>query len=441
MRAAICPPAGAALSATLRLRRTAFTRESRLVRGFVSFIIGAVRFSPCDSRTSDAGIEIVFVGGGQMAGSLIGGLTAAGHPAARIRVAEPDVARAATLTKEFGVQVKSSAAEVAAGADALVLAVSRRRCAKPCAAWRRRPSTTVISIAAGIRTRQSEYSGWAARRSIVLCHAQHAGAACAPASPACTRRPTRRRRRVRWRKNPPAASAPPAGQGGSAAGCRDRAVRLGACHIFPAAEGAARSRAPRWAWIAATAKLLARKPLPAPRAWRHAGPRRERVRAPRHLKAVPPRPALRQRRWRRAFPQAVSLDAVAAAGRAARVNSAILSPIPEQSSRWPTRQRPAVPAQHPVRAVPVVLLLRLLLRRVRGGFLQSDFAADLAADAAGAETGAASCCPMWRRLDTAAAGVRRAAGDGVCLRVAPYWVTLDPITALRCAAASSCWSC
>ncbi|MGH8443357.1 MAG: NAD(P)-binding domain-containing protein, partial [Nevskiaceae bacterium] len=33
---------------------------------------------------------IAFVGGGQMAASLIGGLLAAGHPAARLRVAEPD---------------------------------------------------------------------------------------------------------------------------------------------------------------------------------------------------------------------------------------------------------------------------------------------------------------------------------------------------------------
>jgi pyrroline-5-carboxylate reductase len=95
---------------------------------------------------------IAFVGGGQMAGSLIGGLLAAGHPAARVRVAEPDAARAAVLAREHGVEVRASGAEVAAGADALVLAVKPQVMREALAGVAPPASTTVISIAAGLRT-------------------------------------------------------------------------------------------------------------------------------------------------------------------------------------------------------------------------------------------------------------------------------------------------
>ena len=94
---------------------------------------------------------IAFVGGGQMAGSLIGGLRAAGHAASRLRVAEPDRARAAQLRREFGVDVKPRAADVAAGADALVLAVKPQVMKEAIAGLVPGASTTVVSIAAGVR--------------------------------------------------------------------------------------------------------------------------------------------------------------------------------------------------------------------------------------------------------------------------------------------------
>lgn len=95
---------------------------------------------------------IAFVGGGQMAGSLIGGLRAAGHAAARLRVAEPDVVRAQALKREFGVEVKASAREVVEGADALVLAVKPQVMKQALAGVRPKAGTTVVSVAAGIRT-------------------------------------------------------------------------------------------------------------------------------------------------------------------------------------------------------------------------------------------------------------------------------------------------
>ena len=94
---------------------------------------------------------IAFVGGGQMAGSLLGGLLAAGHPAARLLVAEPDAARADALRRQYGVEVRGRGADVAAGADALVLAVKPQVMREALAGVAPAAGTTVISIAAGLR--------------------------------------------------------------------------------------------------------------------------------------------------------------------------------------------------------------------------------------------------------------------------------------------------
>lgn len=94
---------------------------------------------------------IAFIGGGQMAGSLIGGLLAAGHPAARLRAAEPDAARAAVLRQQFGIDVADRAGAVADGADVLVLAVKPQVLRDAVVGLRPRAGCSVISIAAGVR--------------------------------------------------------------------------------------------------------------------------------------------------------------------------------------------------------------------------------------------------------------------------------------------------
>ncbi|HUS23584.1 MAG TPA: pyrroline-5-carboxylate reductase [Candidatus Binatia bacterium] len=105
--------------------------------------------TPSDRATPEL---IAFVGGGQMGAALAGGLIAAGHAAARLRVAEPDAARAAALARQLGVDVRARAADVVAGAAAVVLAVKPQSMREALAGLRVAESAVVISIAAGVRT-------------------------------------------------------------------------------------------------------------------------------------------------------------------------------------------------------------------------------------------------------------------------------------------------
>lgn len=102
---------------------------------------------------------IAFIGGGNMARSLIGALLRGGAKATSIAVAEPNAATRDALAKDFGVAVHEHAAAAAANADILVLAVKPQVMKAVCAeladsVTARRP--LVISIAAGIRLDQFE---------------------------------------------------------------------------------------------------------------------------------------------------------------------------------------------------------------------------------------------------------------------------------------------
>lgn len=94
---------------------------------------------------------IAFIGGGNMAASLIGGLKAAGIPANLIRVAEPDATRAQVLRDRFGVQVAASGAEVVPGAQTIVLAVKPQQMGAALRGLQPDAGACVLSIAAGIR--------------------------------------------------------------------------------------------------------------------------------------------------------------------------------------------------------------------------------------------------------------------------------------------------
>jgi pyrroline-5-carboxylate reductase len=95
--------------------------------------------------------NIAFIGGGNMAISLIGGLLASGCSPARIRVAEPHDERAHGLRREFGVTVSPGGTAVVGGAQAVLLAVKPQQIQEAICNLRLDPGTTVISIAAGVR--------------------------------------------------------------------------------------------------------------------------------------------------------------------------------------------------------------------------------------------------------------------------------------------------
>ncbi len=67
--------------------------------------------------------SIIFIGGGNMARSLIAGLIRQGVPAAHIHVAEPVAALRESLAADFGVQVHDNATDAAAQGSTWLLAV------------------------------------------------------------------------------------------------------------------------------------------------------------------------------------------------------------------------------------------------------------------------------------------------------------------------------
>lgn len=105
--------------------------------------------------------SIAFIGGGNVARSLIGGLIADGVPAARLEASEPDPVRRAALEREFGVRVTTDNAAAAAAAGVVVLAVKPQimaGVARGLAASLAGRETLVISVAAGIRS--SDLARW-----------------------------------------------------------------------------------------------------------------------------------------------------------------------------------------------------------------------------------------------------------------------------------------
>ena len=97
--------------------------------------------------------SLAFIGGGNMASALIGGLRKTGQPGATMLVIEPDAAQRQRLQSEFGVRCLASADATLAGAGLVVWAVKPqlfKAAAAPCAAHV--SGALQLSVMAGIRS-------------------------------------------------------------------------------------------------------------------------------------------------------------------------------------------------------------------------------------------------------------------------------------------------
>jgi len=96
---------------------------------------------------------IAFVGAGNMANSIIGGLLSSGHPAERIRAADPFPASLERLAALGPISVHTNNADAVEGADVVVLAVKPQVMAEAAASIADAVGASqavVVSIAAGI---------------------------------------------------------------------------------------------------------------------------------------------------------------------------------------------------------------------------------------------------------------------------------------------------
>lgn len=95
---------------------------------------------------------IVFIGGGNMASALIGGLLRSGHAAQSVVVVEPLAEQRERLEKQFGVRCHASADAAPDGAELLVWAVKPQVFADAAAACAGRVAGALhLSVMAGVR--------------------------------------------------------------------------------------------------------------------------------------------------------------------------------------------------------------------------------------------------------------------------------------------------
>src|SRR5512134_1570322 len=111
-------------------------------------------------------MNICFIGGGNMATALIGGLLKRDFIAAQLRVVEINADSRSRLHSEFGVQAVAELGAGAAGSDVIVLAVKPQQLREIAAQLAPLLSgQLLISIAAGIRT--ADLARWLGSQNVV----------------------------------------------------------------------------------------------------------------------------------------------------------------------------------------------------------------------------------------------------------------------------------
>lgn len=116
-------------------------------------------------------VHIGFIGGGNMARSLIGGLIQDGYSASAIHVCDPDPVQRERLQTQFNIKAEANASAIIGRSECLVLAVKpqlMQTVITEVRALTARNNPLLISIAAGIRVATLEK--WLQRRApIVRC--------------------------------------------------------------------------------------------------------------------------------------------------------------------------------------------------------------------------------------------------------------------------------
>jgi pyrroline-5-carboxylate reductase len=103
--------------------------------------------------------RIVFVGGGNMAAALIGGLIARGAPPASLAAIDPSDAQRASLGERFGIATHAGPTREALDAEVVVLAVKPQQMREAVAAVAPHVAAQlVLSVAAGVRA--ADLSRW-----------------------------------------------------------------------------------------------------------------------------------------------------------------------------------------------------------------------------------------------------------------------------------------
>lgn len=137
-------------------------------------------------------MKLGFIGGGNMAAALIGGLCRAGFQGGDIAVLDPSADRRQALAQAFGVQVEDQPGAWLADLDLLVLAVKPQQmqaATRSVAPW----AGAVLSVAAGVRA--ADIARWLGHEQVIrampntpaLIGAGVSGVAALPAAPAAAR--------------------------------------------------------------------------------------------------------------------------------------------------------------------------------------------------------------------------------------------------------------